>query len=151
MAHAKSSWAPMPLRLILGSGFMYHGFPKLFTSDGHQMFAGMLANMGVPAPGPMSWLVGIVEFFGGLVLILGILVRPAAGLLIINMLVAMFKVHLSQGFNFMHVTGMTDAGPTFGLPGYEVNLIYIAGLLSLLLSGGGALSHRKGREARGTS
>jgi putative oxidoreductase len=115
------------------------------------MFAGMLTNLGIPAPGPMAWIVGIVEFFGGLALILGFLVRPAAALLTIDMLVAMFKVHLSQGFNFMHITGMTDTGPTFGMPGYEVNLLYIGGLLSLLLSGGGALSHRKRREGRGST
>jgi putative oxidoreductase len=134
---------------MLGAAFMYHGFPKLFAGDGHQMFAGMLANLGIPAPGPMAWLVGILEFFGGIALILGILVRPTAALLIIDMLVAMFKVHLPNGFNFMHITGMTDAGPTFGMPGYEVNLLYIAGLLSLLLSGGGAFSQRRGRESRG--
>lgn len=102
------------------------------------MFAGMLQSLAIPAPEIMAWLVGILEFFGGIALILGILVRPIAFLLIINMLVAMFKVHLSQGFNFMHITGMTETGPTFGVPGYEVNLLYIAGLLSLLLSGAGA-------------
>ena len=40
----------------------------------------------------------------------------------------------------MHITGMTDAGPVFGMPGYEVNLLYIAGLLALFLRGPSHLS-----------
>ncbi len=72
---------------------------------------------------------------GGIALIVGAFGSIASVLLIINMLVAMFSVHLSNGFNFMHITGMTDAGPVFGMPGYEVPLLYIAGLLALCLRG----------------
>jgi hypothetical protein len=67
--------------------------------------------------------------------------KHALGLLgIVEMLVALFKVHLAAGFSFLHITGMSGAGPQFGMPGYEVNLLYIAGLASLVLSGGGAWS-----------
>ena len=135
MQGAWSKWAPMPLRLIIGFGFVYHGFPKLFSSQGHDMFLGMLQNIGVPAAGLMAWAVGIVEFLGGLALIVGAFVSVISVLLIINMLVALFTVHLPNGFNFMHITGMTEAGPQFGMPGYEVNLLYIAGLLALFLRG----------------
>lgn len=146
-----SQWAPIPLRLILGFAFMYHGYPKLFTQEGHEMFLGMLNNIGVPAAGLMSWVVGAVEFFGGLALILGAFVALAAALNVINMLVALFTVHLPNGFNFMNITGMTDQGPQFGMPGYEVNLLYIAGLLALVLGGAGALSvDRKRRESGGS-
>src|SRR6516164_661069 len=56
------------------------------------------------------------------------------------MLVAMFTVHLKYGFSSINTIGLTRDGPQFGPPGYEVNLLYIAGLLSLILGGAGALS-----------
>jgi putative oxidoreductase len=132
-------WAPLPLRLMLGIGFLYHGLPKLFSAEERAGFTGMLAGMGFPAPGLMAWLVGIVEVAGGVMLILGLFILIPAILLIINMLVAMFAVHLPHGFSFINMQ-MTDVGPVFGMPGVEVNLLYIAGLLSLVLSGAGALS-----------
>ncbi len=140
MTNVLSKWAPLPLRLIIGFGFVYHGFPKLFSAAGHDMFVGMLQSIGVPAAGMMAWAVGSVELLGGIALIAGAFVSIASVLLIINMLVAMFSVHLPNGFNFMHITDMTDAGPVFGMPGYEVNLLYIAGLLALFLRGPSHLS-----------
>ena len=134
------SWAPLPLRLIIGIGMMYHGWPKLFDAQQHAGFAGNLQALGFPAPGALAWLVGLLEVFGGLALILGAFVTILSVLFIIEMLVAMFTVHLPAGFSFMHITGMSPQGPTFGLPGYEVNLLYIAGLLSLIFSGAGAYS-----------
>ncbi len=135
MQSSWSKWAPMPLRLVIGFGFVYHGFPKLFSSQGRQMFQGMLEGIGVPAAGLMAWAVGIVEVLGGLALIAGAFVAVASALLIIDMLVAVFAVHLPVGFNFMNITGMTEAGPQFGMPGYEVPLLYLAGLLALFLRG----------------
>ncbi len=135
MSAAWSKWAPLPLRLMLGYGFLYHGFPKVFTAQGHAGFEGMLQNIGVPAAGLAAWAVGIVEVLGGVGLILGAFVPIFSVLLIANMLVALFKVHLSNGFSFMNMTGMTAAGPQFGMPGYEINLLYIAGLLALFLRG----------------
>lgn len=140
MGKTWNEYASVPLRVLLGFGFAYHGFPKLFSSQGHAMFVGMLQNIGVPAAGLASWLVGILEFFGGLLLIAGAFVTIISVLGIINMLVAMFTVHLPNGFNFLNITGMTEAGPTFGMPGYEVNVLYIAGFLALALAGAGALS-----------
>jgi len=140
MGKTWNDYASVPLRVLLGFGFAYHGFPKLFSSQGHDMFVGMLQNIGVPAAGLASWLVGIVEFFGGLLLIAGAFVTIISVLGIIDMLVAMFTVHLPNGFNFLNITGMTEAGPTFGMPGYEVNVLYIAGFLALALAGAGALS-----------
>ena len=61
-------------------------------------------------------------------------------LLIVNMLVAIVTVHLPLGFNFMNMTGMTDSGPQFGMPGYETRLLYVGGLLALLLTGPSHLS-----------
>ncbi len=52
----------------------------------------------------------------------------------------MFTVHLPYGFSSIKLMGMTENGPQFGTPGYEVNLLYIAGLLTLALGGTGPLS-----------
>lgn len=132
--------APVFLRLVLGYGFVFHGFGKLFPDGGHASFAGMLSGIGVPFPDLMAWFVGILEFVGGIGLILGAVVPLWTVLLSINMLVALFTVHLPAGFSFLHIVGMTENGPQFGMPGYEVNLLYLAGLLTLLVGGPGAYS-----------
>lgn len=132
---------PLSLRILLGIGFLVHGAPKLFSAAGHAGFVGMLQQIGIPAPGFMAWVVGFVEFFGGIALIIGFLTAEASVLLGIDMLVALFTVHLSQGFNFINIKGMTPEGtPQFGLPGIEVNLLYLAGLIALLIGGSGPLS-----------
>lgn len=133
-------WGPVILRVILGIGFVYHGYPKLFSGQGHDGFVGMLTGLGIPAPGLMAWVVGIVEFFGGLALIAGAFVTIAGALLAIDMLVAIFKVHLAHGFSFVNITGMTDTGPQFGMPGYEAPLLYLAGVVALMLVGPGPWS-----------
>lgn len=130
----------MPLRLILGFSFIYHGFPKISSIEGHQTFAKMLSSINLPAPGPLAWFAGFVEVAAGVALILGAFVVVASVLLTVEMLVAMFKVHLAAGFSFVNIKGMGPDGPIFGLPGYEVNLLYIAGLMTLILAGAGALS-----------
>ena len=140
--------APLFPRFILGFGFVYHGFPKLFLPGEREAFVGMLRTIEVPQPGLMAWAVGALEFVGGLALIAGAFVVIFGSLLTINMLVALFTVHLPQGFNFMHMTGMTETGPTFGMPGYEVPLLYIAGLLVLVFGGAGALSVDRRRSRR---
>lgn len=140
MVRGWNGWGALPLRLILGVGFIYHGVPKLFSAEGRAGFAGMLQGIGVPASGLMAWVVGLVEFLGGLALIVGAFVLIAAILLALDMLVALFTVHLPHGFSFMNITGMTDGGPTFGMPGYEVNLLYIAGLVALIIGGAGLYS-----------
>lgn len=134
------SYAPLPLRLVAGFGFLYHGWPKLFSSSGHQEFVGMLEGIGIPAPGLMSWVVGLVEVGGGLAFILGAFTAIAGALLAVDMLVAIIMVHLPAGYNFMNITGMGEQGPEFGMPGYEVPLLYLAVAVSLALSGPGALA-----------
>ena len=131
--------APLPLRLILGFGFLYHGLPKLST-EGHVSFQGMLQSISVPVPGLMAWFVGGVEVVGGAALIAGALVTVASVFLMGNMLVAIVAVHLPFGFNFMNVVGMGEAGPQFGMPGYETPLLYLEGLMTLLLAGPSHLS-----------
>jgi len=132
---------PLPLRILLGIGFMVHGAPKVFSAAGHAGFVGMLQQIGIPLPGLMAWVVGIVEFLGGIALVIGFFTVEATVLLAIDMLVALFKVHLSAGFSFINITGMTPEGtPQFGMPGTEVNLLYLAGLVALFIGGPGPLS-----------
>lgn len=142
MSHFRISreWAPLPLRLMLGVGFIYHGWLKVFSSGGHQGFAGMLGSLGLPAPELTAWLVAWAEIVGGLALIAGAFVTIVSAVLIVDMVVAMFTVHLANGFNFINITGMGKQGPVFGMPGAEVNLLYIAGLLALAIGGPGAFS-----------
>ena len=138
MDHKIRTYWPLPLRILLGIAFLFHGLPKL--GGGHAAFVAMLQQIGVPAAGFFSWVAALVEVLGGLALIAGAFIPVATGLLILEMLVAMFKVHLPHGFNFVNVTAMTPQGPQFGLPGAEVNLLYIAALLALLIGGPGPLS-----------
>ena len=140
MEHRRCSWAVLPLRLALGFGMAYHGYPKLFSAAEREQFVGMLVGIGVPAPTLAAWGVGLLEFVGGVLVIVGALVVLLSPLFILEMLVAWFFVHLPSGFNFMNIIGMSDTGPVFGLPGYEVNVLYIAGFLALLIAGAGRYS-----------
>ncbi len=142
------SWGPMSIRIIIGIGFIYHGFIKLFTSWGHDIFLRMLNDIGLPGATFFSWLIGAVEFFGGLAILLGAFVSIASIILIINMLVAMLSVNLAQGFDVMNVTVMVEAGPKYGMPGYEINLLYIAALITLFITGAGIYSIDKYLEGR---
>jgi putative oxidoreductase len=131
-------WAPLPLRLIIGFGFMAHGWAKL--SRGPSGFAKLLAQIGAPLPEATAWASTFVELLGGLAIFAGAFVEVVSIPLIVMMLVAMFTVHLKYGFSSINTIGLTADGPTFGPPGYEVNLLYITGLISLILGGAGALS-----------
>ena len=131
-------WAPLPLRLIIGFGFMAHGWAKL--SRGPSGFTKLLAQIGAPLPEATAWVSTFVELFGGLAVLVGAFVEFVSVPLIVMMLVAMFTVHLKYGFSSINTIGLTQSGPQFGPPGYEVNLLYIAGLVSLILGGAGAMS-----------
>ena len=150
MPGKQNEWAPLPLRLILGFSFIYHGFPKVSSLEGHQTFAKMLGDISIPAPGVMAWVAGGIEVIGGAALIVGAFVVAASVFLTIDMLVALFKVHLAAGFSFVNVKGMGPDGPIFGLPGYEVNLLYLAALLTLMIVGAGTLSidHLRSEQSR---
>ena len=148
MSEKTSEWGPVPIRVILGLGFAYHGFVKLFTTVGHENFHRLLTDIGVPLPAAMSWLIGGLEFFGGIALATGAFMMVTSVLLILNMIVAMFSVNLPNGFDLMNITVIIEAGPKFGIPGFEINLLYLAGLVSLLLTGAGNLSFEKFREAK---
>src|SRR6516162_11204975 len=120
-------WAPIPLRLIVGYGFMEHGVAKL--ARGLDAFPAILQALGVPAPHFMAWLTILVELFGGLAVLLGAFVPWASAPMILVLLVAIFTVHLPFGFTSIKLMAVTADGPKFGPPGYETDLLYLACLL----------------------
>jgi putative oxidoreductase len=128
-------WAPIPLRLIVGYGFMEHGFAKL--SKGPDAFAAILQAMGVPDPLFMAWFTILIELLGGFAVILGAFVAIVSLPMAVVLLTAMFKVHLPYGFSSIKLIALTAAGAKFGPPGYEVNLLYIACLAALVMGGAG--------------
>ena len=131
-------WAPLPLRLVIGYGFLAHGWAKL--SRGPAGFAKLLEQIGAPLPEATAWVSTFIEVLGGLAILAGAFVTAVSVPLIVMMLVAMFTVHLRYGFSAINTIGLTADGPQFGPPGYEVNLLYIAGLLALILGGAGPFS-----------
>ena len=131
-------WAPLPLRLIIGYGFVAHGWAKL--RRGPEGFAKLLDQIGAPLPEVTAWVSTLIEILGGLAILAGAFVAVVSVPLIMMMLVAMFTVHLRYGFSAINTIGLTADGPQFSPPGYEVNLLYIAGLLALILGGAGPLS-----------
>lgn len=116
------NYAPLPLRIIAGIGFMMHGLPKLLDIPGTQ---NSFTNMGLPPE--LAIIIGLLEFIGGLAILLGILTRIAAGLLAIDMIGAILLVKLSKGF----------------IGGYELDLLYLAIMISLMITGPGSFSIEK--------
>src|SRR5258706_6236584 len=128
-------WAPVPIRLIVGYGFMEPGFAKL--SRGVGAFAAILQAMGVPHPHLMAQLTILTELVGGFAVILGAFVAIVSLPMAAVLLVAMFTVHLPYGFSAIKLIGVTATGAQFGPPGYEVDLLYVACLATLVMGGSG--------------
>lgn len=118
-------WAPLILRVVLGIVFVVHGYPKL--SKRRAGFISWLDSLGIKPAKFWGLVVGVVETFGGLALILGVFTEIAAALIAINMLVAMAKVKWGK----MKFVEMEKAG-------WELDLIYFAVAISLVLTGPGA-------------
>ena len=131
-------WAPIPLRLIVGYGFLAHGYAKLVK--GPDVFAGILHAIGVPAPHLMAWLTILIEVFGGVAVLLGAFVPLVSVPMAAVLLVAMFTVHLPYGFSSINLIAVTTAGAVFGPPGYETDLLYLACLAALVAGGSGPLA-----------
>ena len=135
---ALQRWAAIPLRLIVGYGFVVHGYAKVMNGPEH--FADSLLALGVPAPHLMSWVTIAFELVGGLAVLLGAYIPLISVPLAAILLVAAITVHLPYGFTSIKLRAVTAAGPQFGPPGYETNLLYLAALATLVIGGSGPFS-----------
>lgn len=124
------------VRVVLGIIFFAHGAQKVFGWFGGPGLRGVITyfrqSLGVPAP--LTVLAALTEYFGGLAMIVGLLVRPAAVGLIIVMLVAIATVHWRHGF-FLNWSLEPGKGH-----GFEMNLALIGMALAVLVGGAGAVS-----------
>ncbi len=140
--NTNSSYAPLVLRVLIALVLIPHGAQKIFGAFGGFGFTGTMnfftETMGLP------WIIGflviMLEFFGAIALLIGYLTRPVSIALTIIMLGIIFTSHIQYGF-FMNWFG-TQKGE-----GYEYFILYIAGTLSLIISGGGKWSVDKELES----
>jgi putative oxidoreductase len=135
---AARGWAAVPLRLIVGYGFIAHGLAKLERGPEH--FTDILAHLGMPAPALLAWTTILVELAGGGAVLLGAAVPLAAVPMAVVLLVAIVTVHLPNGFSSIKLQSVDAGGAHFGQPGYETDLLYLAGLAALSITGPGPLS-----------
>lgn len=123
-----SEWNPVVLRLALGGIVFVHGIGKLLNvgpaSPGIDGFTGLLTDLMVPYPEVFAWIVAIVETVGGILIFIGLFARYASALIVIDMAVATWLVHLPQ---------IVDSGGELPI---VLGLIGIA----IVLSGPGRLS-----------
>ena len=139
-------YGPVVLRVTVGAVFVAHGAQKLFGVWGGGGLVGTTAyftHLGLAPAFPLAVLVALVEFVGGLLLLFGAFTLFAAAALAINMCVAIWRVHLANGFflNWSLTPGRDH--------GYEFNLALIGALVCLMLTGAGAFSidERRARSA----
>lgn len=138
IAHSPADWGLLPLRLIVGYGFLAHGLAKLEKGPDH--FVAIVHALGVPFPAAMAWLTIAVEVIGGIAVLAGMFVRLTSIPMIAVLLVAIFTVHLQFGFTSIKLMAVTAAGPQFGPPGTETDLLYLACIATLILAGPGPLA-----------
>lgn len=131
------------LRLALAVIFIFHGYPKLFGNVGQAMQG--FQHMGFPPY--FAYVAGILEVFGGCLLILGLFTRIASLLLAGEMLIAVLKVHLPQGTvmqvkNYEFPMALAAAAFTLATVG--------AGLISLdhAIYGAGGRASRRFKESK---
>jgi uncharacterized membrane protein YphA (DoxX/SURF4 family) len=93
---------------------------------------------------PLRLIVGygfiLIEIFGGLAVVIGFFIPLASVPMIVVLLVAIFTVHLPNGFSSIKLLSVTAGGAHFGQPGYETDLLYLAALIALVLGGSGPLA-----------
>ena len=138
--------APLPLRLIVGYGFMVHGFAKL--SRGPETFAVVLHTIGIPMPLLLAWLTTLVELIGGFAILIGAFIPIVSPPMAVVLLTALVTIHLPYGFFSVKLVEVTETGTKFGSVGYEIILLYLASLAALVVGGAGPLSIDQWRSSR---
>lgn len=90
-------WGALCIRLGPAVVFLIHGYLKLLGGD-HDRTVALFLTVNLPQSELLAWFIGVIEFAGGLALLTGILIRPLAALLAIEMAMAIYKVRMPQGF-----------------------------------------------------
>ena len=146
----QGAWWALPLRLIVGFGFMQHGWAKL--SRGPDDFIAILTALHMPAPALLAWATILVELVGGFAVFIGAFIPLASIPMAAVLLVAIVTVHWPNGFSSIKLQSVSPQGIAhFGQPGYETDLLYLAALIALVLGGPGPWSFQPfGKNARGT-
>jgi len=119
-------YAPSLIRFVLGIVFVPHGYDKLFTGKIGN-FAKNFAGLGLEPALPIAYFLGTLEFFGGLLLAIGLFTRPIAFMFFIEMAVATFLVHWPNGW-FATARGV------------ELVILLSLSSLAFAVTGGGRLS-----------
>jgi len=138
LLRTNAGFAPFALRVPIGIIFIAHGAQKLLGWFGGYGLAGTGQFMESVGLGPgylMALLAGSAEFFGGIAILIGLLVRPAAAAISVTMLVAIFAVHWSHGL-------FASAG------GFEYPFAVLGATVALMISGAGSLSFDRGLAGR---
>ncbi len=112
-------FGPFPIRIMVGIAFIAHGYPKITNIAGTE---GFFTQIGLPAA--LATPIALLEFIGGIALILGILTRITSALFIAEMALSTLTVKLPKGF----------------VGGFELDLLLLAGAASLLIAGPGRIS-----------
>lgn len=121
----------VPLRLVVGVGFLLHGEAKLARGAGQ--FAHVVDALGIPSPHAVAWITIAIEILGGLVVLLGAFTRATAVVLAGVLVTAIVGVHWQYGFSSVRLVEVTASGARFGPVGYELALLYLAALAALAL------------------
>jgi putative oxidoreductase len=135
---ALQRYAAIPLRAIVGGGFVEHGWAKLIK--GPAAFAAILQSLHVPFPHLSAYLTIATELLGGTAFLLGAFVAWASIPAIVVLLTAMLTVHLPYGFSSIKLIAVVGGRAQFGPPGYECDLLYIACIVALVLLKSGPCS-----------
>lgn len=128
-----SAWAPVPLRAITGAGLTYHGGIKLFAEGGHANISHLVNALGVPWPDLAGWVVGIVEFGGGIGLLLGVLFPLVTAANALNVLGLIVAASIAGGIP----PPLAGGDP---LPEWREAALIGAAMVSLYISGPGKLA-----------
>ena len=136
------------LRTVTGAIFAAHGAQKLFVF-GFDGVTGAFGGMGVPLPGIVGPATAMLEFFGGLAMVVGLLTRPVAVALSVAMLGALVVVHLPNGFflpnGYEFVLALFGAAATLGITG--AGAWSIDGLIARRLASHGGANRQERRAA----
>lgn len=132
--------APVVLRLVVGTVMAVHGWQKLTEMGPATFGAGMVAELGIPAPVLVGWLITLVELIGGSLLVIGLLTRISAAAVTVVLVGAAILVKPDLGL-------IAPMGSM--LPGAELDLALIAGAVGVLLLGPGkpSVDHAVGIES----